>query len=172
MSCLFDSLEYFLNISSKNIRSTICDYLENNNVIVDGIDTKDLLQLESENYISEMRKISTWGGAIEIKAAANIWNLEIIVKNIRNKKNSQIHFIPNQGINNSTKKIYLTWNGFHYEPIRDSKNNNNTIKSNIIDKKKVKKNTNNNTNNNSKNKKKIGLFELIFGVKYKSNNKF
>ena len=66
MSCLFDSLEYFLQISSNDIRSKICDYLTEDNQLIDGMNTKKLLLLESKNYIRNMRKKSTWGGAIEI----------------------------------------------------------------------------------------------------------
>ena len=119
MSCLFDSLGYFLNIKSNKIRSIICDYLEKDNKLFDDIKTKDLLLLESKNYIKFMRKSSTWGGAIEIKSACNIWNLKIIVKNIRTdgKKKSRIKFIPTNGINSLTKKIKLLWNGIHYEPV-------------------------------------------------------
>ena len=125
MSCLFDSLEYFLKISSKDIREKICDYLENSNQLVDGLDTKDLLEIESEDYIRKMRKKSTWGGGIEIKSACNIWNLRIIVINLRNSKSSSldksnpwIEFIPN---NNDSKisTIFLSWNGYHYEPVKN-----------------------------------------------------
>ncbi len=125
MSCLFDSLEYFLQIPSNQIRSIICNYLEKGGKIVDGMKTKDLLLLESTNYIYEMRKNSTWGGAIEIKAACNIWNIKIIVNNIRkseSKTNSQIEFIPMKGLNSKTRTINLTWNGFHYEPVRTNNN--------------------------------------------------
>lgn len=176
MSCLFNSLEYFLQIPSKEIREKICDYLDNNNVIFDGIETKELLLMESDNYINEMRKTSTWGGAIEIKAACNIWNLEIIVYNIRNmyqidtnKNNSQIQFIPNGEINNSIKKIYLTWNGFHYEPVKDNlkkieiNKNNNLHNQNKLD--KIIKNRHqfkNKKNKKYKNKSK-GLFDILFG---------
>ena len=60
MSCLFDSLEYFLNIPSKDVRSKICDFLENNQKIFDSMETKDLLELESNNYVKKMRKKSNF----------------------------------------------------------------------------------------------------------------
>ena len=142
MSCLFDSLSFFLKISSDNIRSKICDYLERNNILIEGIDTKDILLEESSNYIKNMRKSSTWGGAIEIKAAVNIWNLYIKVKNIRDKKESitDIKFIPTNGIDSQTKKIKITWNGFHYEPVQ-------------VDKNKTKQNKTKKINNEKKYKK-------------------
>ena len=191
MSCLFNSLEYFLNIKSSEIRSKICDFLENNNKIFDGIDTKDLLEIESDNYVKKMRKNSTWGGAIEIKAACNIWNLEIIVCNIRNgdRNDSQIEFIPNNGLNSLTKKIYITWNGFHYEPVRNNQNkdnkninihnslnidSNDSNKKHQKNKKYQKKYENLNKKKNNKDKRDKGtkdLFDLIFDYDKKTKNK-
>ena len=114
MSCLFDSLTYFLNYTSEQIRQKICDYLQNNKPIIDGLETNFILELEDENYVENMRKNYQWGGGIEIQAACNIWNLRIIIINLIVKDNNHIEFIP------ITKKyiytIYLTWNGNHYEP--------------------------------------------------------
>jgi len=132
MSCLFDSLSYFLKIPSIKIRNTVCDYLEANKPIMEGIDTKSLLSLESKNYIKKMRNPTTWGGGIEIKAIANIYNLKIKVKNISNfntnlnpnpnpNPNPFIKFIPLKGVNSQTKKVKITWNGYHYEPIKKTK---------------------------------------------------
>ena len=119
MSCLFNSLSHFINLDSYSIRQTICNYLENNRPIIDGIETELILSLDSskDSYISNMRSTSTWGGAIEIQAACNIWNLRIIIINIRNNGNIPIEFIPIN--NNYNYTIKLSWNGFHYEPIRE-----------------------------------------------------
>lgn len=117
MSCLFNSLQFFLQQKSIDIRQQICDYLEQNKPILDNMDTKEILNLEKKDYIEHMRKSSTWGGAIEIKAACNIWKLKIIVINLRDKKNKNIEFIPNKDIN-IEKTIKISWTGGHYEPIR------------------------------------------------------
>jgi len=116
MSCLFNSLSYFIKEDSFVIRQKICDYLQNNSPIMDGLDTAFILNLENPNYIAMMRQPSTWGGAIEIQAACNIWNTKIMVSNIRNRDGSQIEFIPINNIYHNT--IYLEWSGGHYEPIR------------------------------------------------------
>ena len=48
MSCLFNSLQYFIpNESSVDIRNKICDYLQNNNKIIDGLETSYVLQLDN-----------------------------------------------------------------------------------------------------------------------------
>lgn len=117
MSCLFNSMSYFLKTDSTLIRQEICNYLENNNKIIDGLDTKKILNMESNNYIQDMRKTSTWGGAIEIQAACNIWNMSVIVHDIRNSRRDKIIFIPINGRINNT--INITWSGGHYEPIRN-----------------------------------------------------
>lgn len=127
MSCLFNSLSFFINKSSFEIRQIICDYLEQNKPIIDGLDTKFILDMENKNYISHMRKTSTWGGAIEIKAACNIWNTTIIVHNIRsnqltdpNKKKIVFKSFNNKEelVDNKHRIIEITWNGGHYEPVR------------------------------------------------------
>lgn len=117
MSCLFNSLSYFINETSFNIRQKICDYIERNGQLIDGLETKEILKYEGGNgYISKMRNTSTWGGAIEIQAACNIWKYKIIVNNHRDSKHSKIEFMPvSKNIENT---IELHWTGGHYEPIR------------------------------------------------------
>ena len=54
MSCLFNSLNHFINEGSYEIRQKICDYLQENQPIIDGLDTHFILELESnykEQYI-------------------------------------------------------------------------------------------------------------------------
>jgi hypothetical protein len=96
--------------------------------------THDVLQLDSlntsEQYIGAMRTLTTWGGAIEIQAACNIWNARIVVHDIR-KGNSQdqkqsIEFLPistdtinaTNATNAPDRTFELEWSGGHYEPIR------------------------------------------------------
>lgn len=119
MSCLFISLNYFINEGSNEIRQKICNYLQENNPIIEGLDTHFILSLENnsfEKYISDMRKECTWGGAIEIQCACNIWEMTINVKNYRDNNDKNIEFIP---LNKNSKKIInIYWTGGHYEPIK------------------------------------------------------
>ena len=136
MSCLFNSLSHFIapQTDPQAIRQRICDYLQSNSPIIDGMATHDVLQLDSFNtpdqYIGAMRSPSTWGGAIEIQAACNIWNARIVVHDIR-KGNIQgqkqsIEFLPistdtitaTNATNSPDKTFTLEWSGGHYEPIR------------------------------------------------------
>lgn len=116
MSCLFDSLGYFVKDSSHNIRNKICDYLQDGGALIDGLDTKFVLEMEHPTYINNMRNLNMMGGAIEIQSACNIWNLKIIVMNLRNGENSEIEFLPQNGLHDKT--IVLEWTGGHYEPKR------------------------------------------------------
>ena len=129
MSCLFNSMSHYIKEDGgpNGIRQRICDYLEKNLPILEGMETCDVLQLEapsSQNYISKMRKSSTWGGAIEIQCACNIWNARIIVHDIRNghrnNNSKKIEFLPLRTSNASIDYIFeLEWSGGHYEPSKD-----------------------------------------------------
>lgn len=100
--------------SSFEIRRKICDYLESNSTILDGLDTHSMLEQEHVGYISWMRNHTTWGGAIEIKAACDIWNVAIRVHNA--KDCGVILFTPKTYDHSATnaRTIDLHWNGAHY----------------------------------------------------------
>jgi len=125
MSCLFNSLSRFIvpQTDPQAIRQRICDYLQANSPIIDGMATHDVLQLDSstpsDHYISAMRSPSTWGGAIEIQAACNIWNARIVVHDVRRQEQEQksIEFLP-VATNATDKTFQLEWSGGHYEPVR------------------------------------------------------
>ena len=46
---------YFLKIDSFSIRQKICDYLEQNKPIIDGLDTKFILELENNKLCVKQR---------------------------------------------------------------------------------------------------------------------
>jgi hypothetical protein len=122
MSCLFNSLSHFIaQTDPQTIRQRICDYLQANSPIIDGMTTHDVLQLDSsqssDHYIGAMRALTTWGGAIEIQAACNIWNARIVVHDVRRMGNDQpIEFLPVAAIT-TDKTFELEWSGGHYEPL-------------------------------------------------------
>ena len=133
MSCLFNSMSYFINEDwgPTGIRQRICDYLEKNLPILEGMETCNVLEMEAPtaaHYISNMRNSSTWGGAIEIQCACNIWNARIIVHDIRshhseNNNSNKIEFVPLQKSDTSANtaspiELHLEWSGGHYEPRR------------------------------------------------------
>lgn len=119
MSCLFDSMSVLfnnlsINLTSLQIRQKICDYLESNGTLIEGMKTKDILDLENKSYVEHMRLPSTMGGAIEVQAACCIWNLKIYVKT----NESEIEFVP--VLHNSESELpslNLGWQAAHYVPI-------------------------------------------------------
>ena len=128
---MFNSLSHFIpQTDPQTIRQRICDYLQANSPIIDGMATHDVLQLDSkttDQYISAMRSPCTWGGAIEIQAACNIWNARIVVHDIRSGHRHRhgpgqghgqtIEFLP-VSTNAADKTFELEWSGGHYEPVR------------------------------------------------------
>jgi hypothetical protein len=95
----------------------VCDYLQDLNPVIEGFDTRNIIPINMNEYVTLMRNPETWGGAIEINCTSNIWNLRIIIKNIRDEGSQDIEFIPIKGIDAKTKSVVLSWNGNHYEPI-------------------------------------------------------
>ena len=117
MSCLFNSMSYFLPISSEQIRSEICDYLAANRTLIDGIETRLILDMDGgADYVAKMRSTSTWGGGIEIQAACNIWKTRIVVRNMCRAPLSNIEFVPATTVPDKTMEF--EWTGGHYEPVR------------------------------------------------------
>lgn len=121
MSCLFDSLSYFHSISSNEMRSRICDYIKTNPKMND-VKVSDCIKWETgktlDAYISHMRNSCTWGGAIEIKAYCDLFNVSVEVNSIRKGEHRKVEFINTRKTN---MWIILKWTGNHYEPIWDGK---------------------------------------------------
>jgi hypothetical protein len=94
------------------MRRIICDFLEQNHVIIDEMTVSHIVEPESlGEYVSRMRCEATFGGALEIRAFTKIFNLNVLVKSVPNNRN--IEFLENE----NNKWIYLEWTGNHYEPI-------------------------------------------------------
>ena len=54
MSCLFNSISYFMNINQNELRQHVCNYLEQNKPIINGLDTQLILNLDDKNYIDKI----------------------------------------------------------------------------------------------------------------------
>ena len=131
MSCLFNSLGRLLAKDPQALRQEICNYLEAGSPVVEGLNTVDILTMEAGDptkYIANMRRPQTWGGAIEIQAAAVLHSARIVVRNIRSfhrvrgrvqtQPVKDIEFLPLTGTIGST--LTVSWNGGHYEPVSKS----------------------------------------------------
>lgn len=123
MSCLFRSLAVFVDsIQEDDLRHIICNYLEKNPKLMDDLSLKDILHvegMETADYVRSMRDRSTWGGAIEIKAFCEIYQVGVVVRVRHTQKN--IIFKPSS-LENATclRAVQIEWQGAHYEPILSS----------------------------------------------------
>ena len=115
MSCLFQSLAQFVSDNHTDIRAKVCNYLDANGPVLDGVRTDEIFDGE---YISTMRKGSTWGGGVEIQAACCIYNMTVVVSSTRHRdrSNRPIVFVPVQGMTLIT--AFLSWTGSHYTASR------------------------------------------------------
>lgn len=126
MSCLFHSLSAFVNgMNEDEVRQRICDYLESNPTLMEGLSLEDVLKTEgmgTMDYVGSMRNSSTWGGGIEIRAFCEIFRVGVLV-HVRST-GRDILFRPS-GMENaaSIPAIKIEWQGAHYEPLPLTTNN-------------------------------------------------
>lgn len=125
MSCLFRSLSHFIeNVNENELRDIIVDYLEKDPILI-GNDThlKDILKIQNSTitqYTQQMRQRHVWGGAIEIRAFCELFDIKVIVFVIRENRN--IEFLPSNfetdnNKDNIEKCVKISWTGAHYEPM-------------------------------------------------------
>lgn len=114
MSCLFNSLSYFIKeLDSSDLRKLICEYLKTNPTLIENVEAENILGWENNNldcYIKNMSKNSTWGGGIEIRCFCEMFKLDVNVKH----KNKIIEFKTKDAIGSVT----IIYTGNHYEPER------------------------------------------------------
>jgi hypothetical protein len=116
MSCLFDSLSKFTNFSSNDLRQHIVSYLQTNPKLM-GDDTtfNEMMnweEIDSNSYINDMSNPHTWGGAIEIKAFTDIFQVNVNVHVPMFQKIIEFKHEPN-----NDKYVNILWTGNHYIPL-------------------------------------------------------
>ena len=111
MSCLFNSISTFVTESPESLRSQACDYLERNGRLFDD---KHATEVVSSDYIKNMRRVSEWGGGVEIRALCELLNLTVVVSGPTSVK--PIIFQPLEVIFGN-RHVFLNYNGSHYEPM-------------------------------------------------------
>jgi len=125
-SCLFSSVAYltdrqnFNDKSSTNYRGMIVTYLLTNDVeesclINDGDNGYSPSDKESgsikEQYIQTISNPNTWGGQNELEMFSNIFQIQIIVYDIKTNETYKI------GQDTHENRIYLLWTRTHYDPL-------------------------------------------------------
>ena len=123
MSCLFNSIGNLLG--KKDTRKEICNYMAKNfKKKIDGTKIEDwimhaaLVEIKRKpsvkKYIDRMKKNSSWGGGLEIMIACVLYNVEIEVK--RKRRGGKIEICNFKWTSNPKAKLFLDYNGAHYEP--------------------------------------------------------
>ena len=114
MSCLFRALaKYHQGIDENEMRKRIVDYLATDPEFEAGKTSEIVKHLEIKNmdgYLSNMRRTSTWGGALEIASYSKIFERNVRVRVVSTGK--YIDFYHSE--NSPVTAIY--WTGGHYEP--------------------------------------------------------
>jgi len=119
MSCLFDSLGHLTGQEPTLLRREICNYISRNPDLIEGVSSNDVILWESglslESYVTEMRKASTWGGCVEIKAFVDMTGIPVHVVDVRSSPTRIIKLEPS-GRPSQDYPLVLHWSGCHYSP--------------------------------------------------------
>jgi ubiquitin thioesterase OTU1 len=111
-SCLFSSIAYLINrqdfneTSSIAFRNMIVEYLCNNEF------EESLLDLPKNEYINSIANPTKWGGGIEIKIFTEILKVEIAIVDVQTNR---IDLFGQD--KNYENRIYILYNGIHYDPL-------------------------------------------------------
>jgi hypothetical protein len=87
--------------------------------MMDDMSLNDILNIdnvETADYVRNMRNTSTWGGGIEIKAFCEIYNVGVVV---RIKHTGRDVVFKPSSMENATvlNAVVIEWTGNHYEPL-------------------------------------------------------
>jgi hypothetical protein len=122
MSCLFNSFSALTGERPQAIRERICDWLATDPAILDDLSASTVVQIESghplDRYVTNMRSVNTWGGAIEIRAFVQLWKRPVRVFVKRGRPQRWIEFPLSDASGSTVDECKLSWTGAHYEPIR------------------------------------------------------
>lgn len=122
MSCLFQSLSFFIRRHPEELRKQICDYLLTDAILIKpDAKVSDIIKFQPdipstslERYVQIMSQQSTMGGAIEITAFCNLYKLNVRVVQC----GTRVSTMPIEFINDPMNKwVTISWNGGHYEPV-------------------------------------------------------
>lgn len=117
MSCLFNALGAHTGEQGEVVRQKLVQFMRSNPTLGGDMKTHDVIRWESQQdpttYFARMQSSSTWGGAVEISAFVQLYNLNVCVHNIRDHNTKLIRFVKP----GAQRCVAITWNGGHYEPI-------------------------------------------------------
>lgn len=123
MSCLFVSLGKLVGLTAGHVRTTICDYMERNlESVYQGMPLSDWIKWQQDStptqYIKAMRRSETWGGAMEIAMFTRLFKVDVHVYTASPIRRSRLAEFVWDDTRTACVQIHITWNGYHYEPLR------------------------------------------------------
>lgn len=117
MSCLFYSLGPSVGLPAEVLRKRIVDYLKTNPIILDDITAADVIKWTEgsnlERYTNRMYNNGAWGGAIEIRAFCELFQVTVCVHVLYTNK----QFTVEPSTTTSRKTVHISYNGSHFEPM-------------------------------------------------------
>ncbi|ULY68574.1 putative ubiquitin thioesterase OTU1-like protein [Chlorella virus XW01] len=111
-SCLFSSIGYLLDKNEFDTntkyryRQLLVQFLENYPNI------EDILDCPKDEYINKIINPNCWGGAIELKLFSEMFQVEIASIDTQSNR---IDIFGQE--NNYTNRIFIIYNGIHYDPL-------------------------------------------------------
>jgi hypothetical protein len=116
MSCLFNSLCISVNMNSSELRTNIVEYLNTNPEFIDNIKVEDIINWtfgnNLETYTRNMMNQNVWGGAIEIRAFCELFNMNVTVHVLYTGKQFTI-----ETSKKPLKNIHINYTGNHFSPM-------------------------------------------------------
>lgn len=116
MSCLFRAISEGLpNTTADSLRLVAVKYLRDDGALFeDGLTSYDVLSsfADIKQYLTNMEKDSTWGGAIEIRAIVEIYKTPIC---IHTATSSEILMEPFGSLQQVKNTIHVSYSGSHYD---------------------------------------------------------
>jgi ubiquitin thioesterase OTU1 len=109
-SCLFNSIRYLLNLkeNSQALREVVAGVIESD----PSTYNEEFLDKKPSDYKKWILNQDHWGGEIEISILSNIFEVVIVVFDIRS--NISLSYGEDKGY---TKKILLLFDGIHYDAL-------------------------------------------------------
>jgi len=111
-SCLFSSIAYLIDKDNFNTSSSLIYRL----IIVDHIKQnkidESIFGMSKNEYLEKISDSDTWGGAIELKMFSEIFDIQIAVLDVQSGRTDIFGEIED-----FEKRIYLLYNGIHYDPL-------------------------------------------------------
>jgi hypothetical protein len=71
---------------------------------------------DDQQYLQSMNQDSTWGGAIEIKAFVNLFNVNVTVH--IPQMNKAVEFVRDEQQKSNYPTVNILWTGNHFVPLK------------------------------------------------------